>query len=131
MIVVKLTGPLARRAACQHIQEAPEGFIARIGEPTRTLEQNALMWPLLTCFSEQIKWPVNGSSVHMTNDEWKDTLTAGFENETLRIAQGLNGGMVLLGRRTREYGKAKFSEFIEFMYAEGSRLGVIFEEVTV
>jgi hypothetical protein len=82
------------------------------------------MWPLLTAFSKQLKWPVNGSMVNMTPDEWKDVLTAAFYGETMRLAMGLNGGVVMLGRRTSKFNKKQFSDWIEFLYATGADRGV-------
>ena len=84
---------------------------------TRTEAQNRLMWPILTEFSKQLEWPVNGRMVTMEPDEWKDVLSAAFYGETARLAMGLNGGVVLLGRRTSKFSKKQFSEWIEFLYA--------------
>lgn len=91
---------------------------------TRTQAQNRLMWPLLTCFSKQKLWPVNGEMVEMTPDEWKDVLSSAFYGETMRLAMGLNGGVVMLGRRTSKFNKKQFSEWIEFLYATGAERGV-------
>ena len=124
-----LTGPQARQAACNYILHAPEGWSVKIAEPTRNLEQNALMWVLLEAFSEQLKWPVNGKLVNLTAEEWKDVTSAAFESTTVRLAQGLDGGVVMLGRRTSQYGKAKMTEFIEFLLAVGTERGVVFNEV--
>ena len=105
--------------------EAPLGScVTWKADPTRTLDQNALMWPYLECFSRQKAWQVNGSTVRMSENDWKDVLTASFEGEAQRIAMGLHGGFVILGARTSEYGKRKFSEFIEFMQAEAVDMGV-------
>ena len=91
---------------------------------TRSAAQNRLMWPLLTAFSKQLDWPVNGQMVKMSPDEWKDVLTAAHQGETVRLAMGLNGGVVMLGQRTSTFSKNKFSEFIEFLYATGALRGV-------
>ena len=115
MKILTLNNPLSRQAACRAIAEAPEGYVMKLTEPTRTLEANALMWVLLQAFSDQLKWPVNGKLVQLTSEEFKDVLTAGFESETVRLAQGIDGGVVMLGRRTSLYGKAKMNEFIEFI----------------
>jgi len=93
-------------------------------EENRTLEQNAYQWPILDAFSKQLKWPVNGEMVAMTPDEWKDVLTAAFKNETVRIAMGLNGGMVMLGLRTSKFNKKEFCEWIEFLNATAALRGV-------
>jgi len=99
-------------------------FVVKIGEVGRTLEQNALLWPLLECFAAQLQWPVNGSMVYLDADDWKDLLTAAYRNETQRVAMGLGGGMVILGMRTSKMSKKEFSEFIEFMKFIASERGV-------
>lgn len=114
----------ARARAIEAVAEAPEGYVVTISEPTRTLEQNSAQWPLLEAFSEQIKWPVNGQLVHMHAEEWKDVLTAAFNQETVRLAAGLNGGVVMLGQRTSQMSKERFSEWIEFLRATAAERGV-------
>lgn len=116
-MIYRLVHAEARRRAIQAVQEAPEGWVVRVTEPTRTLEQNSLQWPYLDAFSKQIDWPVNGSMVKMTPEEWKDVLTAAFKRETVRVAMGLDGGVVMLGLRTSKMGKGKFSEWIDFLKA--------------
>lgn len=99
----------------------------RLTEPTRSLEANAQMWVLLECFAEQLEWPVNGVMTKLSKEEWKTLTTAAFEREQVRVSPGLDGGMVMLGARTRQYGKAKMSEFIDFLQAVGTERGVRFD----
>ena len=106
------------------IAHAPDGYIATVGEATRTLDQNAAQWPYLEAFSQQLQWPVNGELVTMEPEEWKDVLTAAFQGETVRLARGLGGGVVMLGMRTSKMGKSKFSEWIEFLKATAALRGV-------
>jgi hypothetical protein len=112
-----------RRRAIQAVQDAPDGFRVTISEPKRTLEQNAAQWPILEAFSEQLEWPVNGQPTRMTPEEWKDVLSAAFENE-IRVAPGIFGGSVMLGQRTSQYQKAKFSEWLDFLDATAAQMGV-------
>lgn len=107
----------ARQGAQECIKTAPDGYIVTVQEPTRTLDQNAAQWPILQAFADQLQWPVNGAMVWMTPDEWKDVLTAAFKRETVRVAMGLDGGMVMLGSRTSKFGVREMSEFIEFLHA--------------
>ena len=123
-----LVHDVARKRAVDAVLSAPMGWKVTLREPGRSLDQNGLMWPLLKCFSGQLKWPVNGELMRMSSDDWKDVLTAGFNREHLRIAQGLDSGVVLLGLRTSNFSKRRFSEFIEFLYATGVERGVEFEE---
>ena len=129
MKILTLNNSQARKAACEAIYACPDGYVMKLTEATRSLESNALMWVLLESFSDQLKWPVNGKLVNLTTKEWKDVLTAGFESQTVRLAQGLDGGVVMLGRRTSLYGKAKMNEFIEFILSVGIERGVVFNEM--
>ena len=99
-------------------------WILTLKPETRSQAQNRLMWPILTEFSRQLQWPINGQMVTMDADDWKDVLTAAFHGETVRVAMGLNGGVVMLGQRTSKFTKAQFSEWIEFLYATAALRGV-------
>ena len=108
---------VARAHALQAVEDAPEGYVITVSEPTRNLEQNAAQWPILQAFADQLQWPVNGAMEWLTADEWKDILTAAFKRETVRVAMGLDGGMVMLGSRTSKFSKAQFSEWLDFLNA--------------
>ena len=87
---------------------------------TRTTANNRAQWPILNAFAEQLLWPVNGAMTKLTGDEWKHILTAAYRQETARVAQGLDGGMVLLGHRTREFRKNEWSDWLEFLNSVAS-----------
>jgi hypothetical protein len=89
----------------------------------RTLPQNSLMWDILQAFADQKTWFVNGVECRITAEDWKDVLTAAFHQE-VRMAQGLNGGIVMLGARTSRWDKPKMSEFIDFIQAAAAQHGV-------
>jgi len=120
-----LVHDVARETAVRAVQGAPDGYAVIVQERNRTLDQNAAQWPILEAFSKQLQWPVNGRMVNMSKEEWKDVLTAAFRNETARLAMGLDGGVVMLGQRTREFGKKEFSEWLEFLHATAADRGVI------
>jgi len=117
----------ARRNAVQAVQDAPEGYAVTVCQPTRNLDQNAAQWPILQAFADQIQWPINGRMEWMQPDEWKDVLTAAFKRETVRVAMGLDGGMVMLGSRTSKFSKAQFGEWLEFLNATASDREVILD----
>lgn len=119
-----LSHETARRRAVAAVADAPAGYVVTLAEPTRTVEQNAVQWPYLDAFSKQLKWPVNGELVTMTPDEWKDVLTAAFLGESVRLAKGLSGGVVMLGLRTSRMGKSVFSEWIDFLKATAAMRNV-------
>lgn len=94
--------------------------IITLTRANRTLDQNRLMWPLLSDFSKQVEHFGNTYSP----EQWKDLLTSSF-NGCTEYAPSLDGrSMVAFGVRTSEWPKDTFSQFIEFMFAEGSDRGV-------
>lgn len=128
---ILLVGPIQKQYAKKCIDEAPNDYACTIQEKNRTLEQNAAQWPILAAFSKQRQWSVNGSMVWMSDEEWKDVLTAAFKEETIRLAAGLRGGVVMLGKRTSKFGKREFSDWLEFLYAAAAELGVKIERTYV
>lgn len=114
-----------RRRAQEAIWDAPDDYQVTLSEPPRTLDQNAAQWPILEAFSKQLQWPINGQMTYMAPEEWKDVLTAAFKRETVRVAMGLDGGMVMLGSRTSKFKKAEFSEYLEFLNATAALRGVM------
>lgn len=122
-----LSHPTARQRAQQALQNAPEGHVITLAEPTRNLEQNAAQWPILQAFADCLVWPVNGRMEKLTPDEWKDILTAAFKRESTRVAMGLDGGMVMLGARTSAMSKREFSEWLDFLNATATDRGIELE----
>ena len=112
----------------QHIvAETQAGRVLRVtvGEPKRSHEQNDRMWAMLTEVSEQMQWCVDGKMQHLSAEEWKDILTAGLKREQ-KVAQGIDGGFVILGQRTSQMTKRELSDLMELIAAFGSERGVIF-----
>ena len=99
-------------------------LVVQLKDETRNAEQNSLLWVLLTAFSEQLLWPVNGSMVKLSPEEWKDILTAAYRREGQRVAMGIDGGMVMLGLRTSKLSKKNFAELIEFIQSVAVDRGV-------
>lgn len=111
-----LRNDAVRSRALAAVMDAPLEMVVKIQPPTRSLEQNAAQWPILGAIAAQLLWPVNGEMVRLTDEEFKDILTAGFRKENVRVAQGVDGGMVMLGSRTSTFKKAEFSEWLEFLH---------------
>ncbi len=99
-------------------------MIVSIQKVTRTLAHNAVQWPILNAFSQQLLWPVNGKMETLDPAEWKDILTAAYKEETVKIAMGLNGGMVMLGHKTREFKAAEWSDWMAFLESVAADRGV-------
>ncbi len=121
--ILKLTGSLARQAACRHVNEAPDGYIVTIAEPTRNLEQNAKMWAMLAELADQTDWHGN----KLNPEEWKDLLSAGLVQS--KVVPNLTGnGFVILGQRTSKLSKSQFAALIELITAFGVERGVVFSD---
>lgn len=123
--IYRLVHDEARRRARQDVESAPDGWVVTVSEPTRSLDQNALMWPLLDDIARQVEWYGN----RLSADEWKDVFTAALRKE--KVVPGINGGFVVLGQRTSKMGKREFSELVELIYAFGAERGVRFRTVEV
>ena len=78
----------ARENALAAVRRAPDGMVVQIQEKNRTLEQNALQWPILAAWAKFKEWPVDGKLQKISADDWKDVLTSAFRRETVRVAQG-------------------------------------------
>ena len=110
--------------------EEGRALAVTITETKRSLEQNALMWVVLAAWAKQIEWQVNGKAQRLTPEDWKDILTAAFLHEMGRIAPGLDGGMVLLGCRTRDFTVKEMKDFLDFIHASSAARGVVIAPAT-
>lgn len=100
-------------------------MICPVCEERRNSGQNAAQWPILQAWAEQKQWPINGTLCWIKAEDYKEILTAAFEGETSpRIAPGLNGGIVMLGRRTSQYGKKRFSLWLDWLNAASYHAGI-------
>ena len=118
----RLVHKQARQRALEALQAAPDGWVVSIGEPTRTLEQNAALWGALTDVSQQVEW----YGQHLTQTEWKHVFSASLQKQ--KVVPGLDGGFVVLGQSTSTMSKREFSELLELVYAFGSERGVKFDQ---
>lgn len=100
--------------------------INAMDERKRNNMQNRLMWALLGEIASQLEWPCNGRMQKLSPEDWKDILSSGLHREQ-RIAQGIDGGFVLLGQRTSKMTKQQFVELIEFIRWFGAEKGIKFK----
>lgn len=120
--VFKLVHTQARRLAVEAVQTAPDGYCVIVSEPNRTLDQNAAQWPYLAGFAQQKQLCINGAMQWVTDDDWKDVLTACWNGE-MRMA-AFDGKVIMLPQRTSTMGKKVFSEWLEFLIAMAAQSGV-------
>lgn len=118
---VRLVSDTARKLAASLCMEAPEGWLVRFSEPTRSLEQNALLWARLSQLSKDVLWDGERLSAH----EWKDLLTACLRKQ--KAVRGIEGGLVLLGARTSTMTKTELSDLLALMDAFAAERGVVFQ----
>jgi hypothetical protein len=116
----------SRSMIIEAIMNAEPGIRVTIGESPRSIKQNACMWGILDCFAKQAKWNVNGELVRMDSESWKDLLTASFTMDAQRIAESFDDPdkRVLLGVHTRNFGKAQFIQWIEYLHFAAALLNV-------
>lgn len=109
-----------RQRAHRDIDAAPDGhYFAPPVEPTRTLDQSAKLHAMLADVSRQVKWPVNGQLERLSIDDWKAVIVASLMQEK-RMAAGVRGGFVILGKRTSSMSIREMSDAIEFLYSFGA-----------
>ena len=112
----------ARRRALEAVKTAQDGMVVEIKEPSRSLDQNAKLWPMLTDISKQVDW----YGQKLSEDEWKDVFSASIKKQ--KAVPGLEGGFVVCGRSTSKMTKREFSDLLEVMYAFGADKGVQWSE---
>lgn len=108
----------ARRLACEAVKTAPDGWVCRVTEGTRTLEQNARMWAMLGDVARQVEW----YGVKLSPEDWKHIFTASLKGQ--RTAPGIDGGLVVLGRSTSKMSKRELSDLMELVSAFGAEHNV-------
>lgn len=125
--IIKITGQIARQAACRYVNDAPEGHVVTVAEPTRSLEQNALLHPLLTDISRQAQWM--GKKRPML--QWKTIMVSAHAIATGQPAEmviGIEGEVVNLRESTAAMSARRFSSLVEYVLAWGAHNGVAFSD---
>ena len=111
----------ARRRAVQAVLDAPEGNVVTIKPPTRSLEQNALLWSCLNDVAAQVVW--HGRK--LDSESWKAMFTASLKQ--YEVVPNLdNSGLVVLGQSTSKMTKGELSSLVDLIHAFGAERGVIF-----
>lgn len=120
---ITLNTPTLRQFAASYILDAaPAGCIVSFKEPTRSLEQNSLLWARLSQLSRELKW--DGET--LTPNEWKDLLTACLRKQ--KVVRGVEGGLVFLGARTSSMTRSEMNDLLTLMEAFAAERGVTFKD---
>ena len=101
---------------------AAGAVIVTLGRETRTAEQNAKLWPMLTDVSKQVEW----YGQMLSPEDWKHIFTSSLLKQ--RAVPGLDGGIVVLGQSTSRMSKRLFSNLIELIYAFGTEHEVVWSQ---
>jgi hypothetical protein len=123
----RLFSPKSRSQAIEAVRSAPENYVVEIKQRNRSNEQNAMLWRLLTITSKNVPWNVNGSTMMLSPDDWKDIFSASLHQEN-RIAKGIQGGFVMLGKSTSNMTVEQMVSIIEFIYSFLAEQGVVVDE---
>jgi hypothetical protein len=120
--VVIINNDFARLRASAWLGKAPIGTVITFAKPKRSLEQNALMWALLTDLADQLPW----HGLKLSAEDYKDLLTAGLKRELRTVPNTDGNGFVMLGARTSDMSVPEMANFVEFILAFGALHGVTF-----
>ncbi len=116
-MIFKLVHTSARENAVNAVRQAPDGWVVKITEPTRNLEQNALLHAELHELAQTKQW----CRMTLDVDQWKRLMTSAWLRATGRGAiyvQSLDGeGWDVLYKRTSRMTKTEMSELIEYVKA--------------
>ena len=99
---------------------AGQQLVIEVKEKTRSNEQNARMWALLTEVSRQVDW----YGQKLTAEEWKDVFSASLKKQ--KAVPGLDGGFVILGQRTSKMTVREMADLMTLIEAFGAEQGVRF-----
>lgn len=117
--LIFLAGPVQRDYAKRCIDQADEGDAVQIGAPTRTLEQNAKMHPMLDDILRQVP-----AKRLLSRDDLKLQFLNALGQE-MRFLPELEGeGLFPVGLRSSTLTKQQFSALIELIYEYGAKHNV-------
>jgi hypothetical protein len=120
---VILRSPASRDGAKRLVELAPAGAILNIRPATRTNEQNALMWALLSEISR-----AKPEGRELTPEVWKSLFLHALGHDQ-RFEIALDGrGVVPVGFRSSRLTKEQMSDLIEMIHEYAARHGIALKE---
>lgn len=111
---VILYGARQRREAKDLIDRAPNNAVVTIRAATRSTEQNAKMWSMLSDISR-----AKPEGRRHTPEVWKALMMHAC-GHAVQFEMGLNGQPFPTGFRSSKLTVAQMSDLIEFIYAYGA-----------
>jgi NinB protein len=120
--VFRLAHDQARRRCSEAVAEAPDGHIATIGPPGRTLDQNALIHPVVAKIAQALGRPTDKESLR----QLRYLLLEQWMHETQRppmFQRSFDGQRwVSVNKGTSDLDKPDCRDFIEFLIATESTI---------
>ena len=95
-------------------------LVMTVRQQTRSLEQNARLWAMLTDVSRQVDW----YGRKLTPEDWKHVFSAALYQQD--AVPGINGGFVVLGCSTSKMTIGEMAELQTLIEAFGAEKGVRF-----
>jgi hypothetical protein len=113
-----LSSKFARERAKSLIDKAPEGYVAIVEEPKRSVDQNSRLWAMLS----DVAMSKPMGRMH-TPEEWKCIFmsAAGWE---VAFLPGLDGRFLPYGYRSSKLTKKQMTDLQDFIQAWGDENGV-------
>ncbi len=115
---VILRGPAQRAFAKQLVDIAPADATVIIKAATRTTDQNAKMWAMLSDISR-----AKPQGRKHTSEVWKCLFMSAC-GHAVQFEMGLDGRPFPVGFSSSKLSKAQMSDLIEFIYAYGAEHSV-------
>jgi hypothetical protein len=119
---VRLVGDTQRAFAHRLIEKAPPGAVLNIREASRSTQQNALMWALISDVSRS-----KPEGRTHTAETWKCLFMAAC-GHAVQFELGLNDQPFPIGFRSSRLNKQQMGELIECIHEYGARHGVRWSE---
>lgn len=121
-----------RGFALAAVMKAKIGLQVKIGKPTRTSDQNALLHAALSDIVDQLGWPKDTGELHDL-EWWKRRVTLGWlrdNKEMAEIVTGLDddGTFGILLPHTSDLDVPQTASLIEWVFSFGATNGVVFKE---
>lgn len=124
MFVLQQAPHPARANAIRAIEQAPDGHVVTLAEPTRSLEQNAKFHALCADIARSgITW----AGKRRTAAQWKVLLVSGHATATKEgseIVPGIEGEFVNIRESTAAMSRSRGSSLIEYTLAFCAMHGV-------
>ena len=118
----RLTGPAQRAYARRLVDEAPANWIVSVREPTRSTDQNAKMWAMLSDIAS-----AKPEGRQHTPETWKALFMHAMGHQA-RFLMGLDGEVFPVGFRSSDLSVREMAALITFMQAWGDERGITWKD---